>query len=175
MPIRVALQSVEEAELLLDNKQRYASIGRGVIVYVAFLGSINEEALKKALDMLLTANVFHHLEPDGTLTDQSTSLSNYPSADVLIVPQASLGGKLKGRNVQFHALVAKSEGSPLYDRFVKLMREARGIDLTTVDANGVPLPGQEMGPRGRVISGTWGNQQALQLKSRGPLTHVLDL
>ncbi|AAZ10729.1 D-Tyr-tRNA(Tyr) deacylase, putative [Trypanosoma equiperdum] len=175
MTVRVALQSIEKASLLLDNEQRYGSVGRGALIYIAFIGAVSEDALKNAVDVILTANVFHNLSSSDALPRSSDSLSSFPSADVLIVPQASLGGKLKGRNVQFHALVGKSEGELLYNQFCQLMRKARGVDSTTVDSNGVPLVGSAVGSSARVINGTWGNRQGLRLESQGPLTHVLDL
>jgi len=38
--------------------------------------------------------------------------------DVLVIPQATLGGKLKGKSVQYHGLVDKTLGEELFTMFV---------------------------------------------------------
>ncbi|KAG5468383.1 hypothetical protein LSCM1_02363 [Leishmania martiniquensis] len=186
MAIRVVLQAMDQAHLLVDNIDRYVRTGRGAIVYIAFLADgddtqITDEALRRSVDVLLQTKIFTHFSPEKMIS-RPQSLEECPEMDIVIVPQASLGGKLKGRSVQFHQLVDKAVGAALYDRFCHFVRIARGVDETSVDANGAPLKEQDA-PAGdgwikynsRVISGTFGNRQGLRLESEGPFTHVFDI
>ncbi|ESL08445.1 hypothetical protein TRSC58_03852 [Trypanosoma rangeli SC58] len=179
MTIRVLLQSIERGAILVDNVERYVSVGRGVVIYVAFLGDVNDAALEQAVAAIMSGVVVHRCLPENASTTSIVSLNDYRDADILVVPQASLGGKLKGHRVQFHALVEKSRGLWLYDRFCQLLRAARGIDASSVDANGVPvneaMGSLELPQGGLVINGTYGNRQGLKIESEGPMTHFLDL
>ncbi|KAG5467976.1 hypothetical protein LSCM4_01063 [Leishmania orientalis] len=186
MTIRVVLQAMDQAQLLVDNIEKYVRAGRGAIVYIAFLADgdgteITDEAVRHSVDILLQTKIFTHFSPEKMIT-RPQSLEECPEMDILIVPQASLGGKLKGRSVQFHQLVDKAVGAALYGRFCHFVRVARGVDETRVDANGAPL-NQEDAPNAggwikynsRVISGTFGNRQGLRFESEGPFTHAFDI
>ncbi|RNF20764.1 Chain A, Structural Analysis Of A Probable Eukaryotic D-Amino Acid Trna Deacylase [Trypanosoma conorhini] len=179
MTIRVLLQSIEKGAILVDNAERYVPVGRGVVIYVAFLGDVDDAALEQAVAALMSGILLRRSLPGGAPMTSTVSLNDCPDADILVVPQASLGGKLKGHRVQFHALVEKSRGLWLYDRFCQLLRAARGIDASSVDANGVAAKEAVASPAfpqgGRVINGTYGNRQGLKIESEGPLTHFLDL
>ena len=83
--------------------------------------------------------------------------------DVLIVPQATLGGRLKGKSMQYHANIDKDKGLQLYERFINTCRQ--------VLEQGVRTEGCEC----VVKYGTYGNLQVLQLDTNGPFTHVLEL
>ena len=83
--------------------------------------------------------------------------------DVLIVPQATLGGKLKGKAMQYHNNIDKDKGLELYEHFVETCR--RLLDESACAKE-----------RGCVVRcGTYGNLQVLQLNTNGPFTHVLEL
>ncbi|AYU82681.1 conserved hypothetical protein [Leishmania infantum JPCM5] len=186
MTIRVMLQAMDQGHLLVNNVDKYVRAGRGVMVYIAFLSDrdsapITDEALRHAVDVLLQTKIFTHFSPEKMI-NQPQSLEECPEMDILIVPQASLGGKVKGRSVQFHQLVAKGVGAALYDRFCHFVRVARGVDESRVDANGAPLnEGDAPKAEGwikynsRVISGTFGNRQGLRFESEGPFTHMFDI
>lgn len=91
------------------------------------------------------------------------SVSDLPG-DVLIVPQATLGGKAKGKAMQYHNNIGKEEGLQLYANFVslcerKLASSSRGegtVSATTVK------------------HGTYGNRQVLKLDTNGPYTHLVE-
>lgn len=84
--------------------------------------------------------------------------------NVLIVPQATLGGKMKGRSVQYHSNISKDEGRVFYEKFITLCEE-------TVQANSTNLPDS---PPKKVKHGTYGNRQVLSVETNGPFTHVFD-
>jgi len=79
--------------------------------------------------------------------------------DVLIVPQATLGGRVKGRSMQYHGNIDKQTGSQLYEQFVKLCREA--VEQTAKHCT--------------VHYGTYGNRQVLSMVTNGPYNHVIDI
>lgn len=187
MPVRVVLQAMDQASLLIDNDEQYIRTGRGVLVYVSFINSgdapVTEEDVKRAVNTVVQTKIFTHLCPERMLTTPQ-SLEDHPKMDILIVPQASLGGNLKGKTVQFHHLVNRAEGEKLYNAFCRHMRAARGIDNDAVDANGCPLVAVAGGPSsegdwvkydGRVYNGVFGNRQGLKLESDGPFAHTFDL
>ncbi|GET92403.1 hypothetical protein, conserved [Leishmania tarentolae] len=185
MPIRIVLQAMDQGHLLVNNVDKYVRTGRGVMVYIAFLSDkdgapITDEALRHAVNMLLQTKIFTHLSPEKMVT-RPQSLEECPEMDILIVPQASLGGKTKGHSVQFHQLVAKDVGAALYDRFCHFVRVARGVDESRVDINGASLDEDVPKAEGwikynsRVISGTFGNRQGLRFESEGPFTHMFDI
>ncbi|CAM38641.1 conserved hypothetical protein [Leishmania braziliensis MHOM/BR/75/M2904] len=186
MVIRVVLQAMSQGHLLVDNIDKYVHTGRGVMVYIAFISdgentSVTDEELRRGVDVLLQTKIFTHFSPEKMIT-RPLSLEECPEMDILIVPQASLGGKVKGRSVQFHQLVPKDVSAALYDRFCHFVRVARGVDETRVDANGASLSEEHVPEaaswikyNSRVISGTFGNRQGLRFETDGPFTHTFDI
>ncbi|KAM4777610.1 D-aminoacyl-tRNA deacylase 2 isoform 6-T6 [Cyanocitta cristata] len=82
--------------------------------------------------------------------------------DVLIIPQATLGGKPKGRRMQYHANIEKEKGLELYSQFVTLCEKELAANAKCVEAGVL------------VKHGTYGNRQVLKLDTNGPYTHVID-
>jgi len=118
------------------------------MMYVAFLDSshtqaneegaehgdhtaiFDDERLQKAVNTLLKTKIFTHFTPEQ-MNNQSQSLQDVPQMDLLVIPQASLAGKInkKGNSVQFHSLIKNKEtGESLYYRFVHFLRVARNVD-----------------------------------------------
>ncbi|KAM8916574.1 D-aminoacyl-tRNA deacylase 2-like isoform 5-T5 [Spinachia spinachia] len=81
------------------------------------------------------------------------SVSELPG-HLLIVPQATLGGKAKGRALQYHDNIGKEDGLRLYGAFVSLCEERLAA--------------------ASVKHGTYGNRQVLKLDTNGPYTHLMD-
>jgi len=79
--------------------------------------------------------------------------------DILIVPQATLGGRVKGRSMQYHGNVDKQTGSQLYEQFVGRCREAV----------------QQTAKQCTVHCGMYGIQQVLSMVTNGPYSHVVDI
>lgn len=213
--IRVVLQSMDQASILVDNENKYVRCGRGVLMYVAFLDAshtqANEESpehgdhaailddarLQKAVDTLLKTKIFTHFTPE-LMNNQAQRLADVPQMDLLVIPQASLAGKInkKGNSVQFHSLIKDKEMvESLYYRFVHFLRLARNLNEEEIDINGLPLHESHfvevddeghINPNhnhnvdwlkynGRVVCGTFGNRQGLKFSSDGPFTHSFDL
>lgn len=86
------------------------------------------------------------------------SVSELPGS-LLIVPQATLGGKAKGKGMQYHNNISKEEGLRLYSAFVSLCEK----ELMAASAAEVT-----------VKHGTYGNRQVLKLDTNGPYTHLME-
>jgi D-aminoacyl-tRNA deacylase len=103
----------------------------------------------------------YYINEDG----KACSIQDVP-CDVLIVPQASLAGKIKQKNVQYHSLIEKSEGEIIYSLFVELMKnsihEKSKFQLILIK-------------QGSLQSGVYGNRQGLKFNSEGPFTHTFEL
>ena len=78
--------------------------------------------------------------------------------DVLIIPQATLGGKTKGKVMQYHNNINKDEGLTLYQDFVSKIESL--------------MAGQE---KCIVQYGTYGKRQVFECVTNGPYTHLLEL
>lgn len=95
-----------------------------------------------------------------TATGKYTSVLELPGS-VLIVPQATLGGKPKGKGMQYHGNIGKDEGLKLYDSFVSLCQS----ELSAC---------QKTDTFTEVKRGTYGNRQVLKLDTNGPYTHLME-
>lgn len=90
-----------------------------------------------------------------------TSVLELPGS-VLIVPQATLGGKPKGRGMQYHGNIGKEDGQKLYASFVFHCEKELSLAVKCNEA------GTE------VRHGTYGNRQVLKLDTNGPYTHLME-
>ncbi|XP_064602046.1 D-aminoacyl-tRNA deacylase 2-like [Liolophura sinensis] len=159
---RVVLQQCLSARLQVQpqtetSEAKYVEIGRGLVIYLCFLKEATTETadkiVKTALNILLSSN------------DEEKLVSVLElQGDVLIVPQATLGGTLKGKRMQYHKNIDKESGRYLYERFVKLCSEAVSKHSGKRDES------REV----RVLHGTYGNRQVLKIDTNGPYTHMLE-
>jgi len=112
---------------------------------------------------------------------------------VLIVPQASLAGKPKSKDVQYHNLTNKDEGFELYKNFIQLFQQASENKVKTSSKQEESEPTEnkdnqiedkgkqpeENKPKEKVgafvvKNGTYGNRQGLKFSSGGPFTHLFE-
>ena len=98
------------------------------------------------------------------------------NGDLMLVPQASIGGKLKGKVIQYHANVAKDEGAELYHALVRTLKRSVTGERIPVEEGGEGS-GAADGAGGirRFAYGTYGNQQVLDMTSAGPFTHIIEI
>jgi len=82
--------------------------------------------------------------------------------DVLIIPQATLGGTLKGKVMQYHRNINKHDGANLYSKFVSLCQETLEKSELAREQNK------------SVKFGTYGNLQVFSTVTNGPFTHLLE-
>lgn len=129
-------------------------VGHGLIVYVCFMKGSTEETVDQMVKSLLNVRLS---EKDGKLV----SILDLPG-DVLIIPQATLGGNMKGKCMQYHKNIAKEDGLHLYLRFTSVCCDI--IQQNSKDSQGSNI----------VKNGTYGNRQVLSTITNGPFTHLLE-
>lgn len=91
-----------------------------------------------------------------------TSVVDLPG-DVLIIPQATLGGTVKGKVMQYHKNIAKDEGLLLYSEFVSIFKKTYERNEKCVSAGTI------------VRHGTYGNRQVFSCQTNGPYTHLIEI
>ncbi|XP_045143584.1 D-aminoacyl-tRNA deacylase 2 [Echinops telfairi] len=108
-----------------------------------------------------SVNTLLNVKLSETENGKRVSILDLPG-NILIVPQATLGGKVKGRNVQYHSNAGKEEGLELYSQFVTLCEQELAANSKCAEARVV------------VEHGTYGNKQVLKLDTDGPYTHLIE-
>ncbi|XP_068194458.1 D-aminoacyl-tRNA deacylase 2 isoform X1 [Antennarius striatus] len=132
----------------------FVQIDRGTVIYICFFKGATDDILPKMVSTLL------NLRLSESDSGKMVSVLELPGS-LLIVPQATLGGKCKGRAMQYHHNISKEDGLRLYGSFVALCE----AELTAVAsaASGT-----------QVKHGTYGNRQVLTLDTNGPYTHLME-
>lgn len=154
---RIVIQQCLKAKLKIkvaeeQNEPDFVEINRGIVLFVCFLNGASEDTVNKMATTALNVKLCE--TEDGGMV----SVLDLPG-DILIVPQACLGGRLKGKSFQYHGIINKNEGFNLYEIFIRKCEE---------------LIGQNEKSAGKVKYGTYGNRQVLNVETNGPYTHIID-
>ncbi|KAM6201989.1 D-aminoacyl-tRNA deacylase 2 [Rhynchocyon petersi] len=157
---RTLLQQCLRAQLQVrpadgDAAAQWVEVQRGLVIYVCFFKGADKDLLPKMVNTVLNVKL------SETENGKHVSILDLPG-DILIIPQATLGGKLKGRTMQYHTNSGKEEGLELYSQFVTLCEKELAANSKCSEA-GVA-----------VQHGTYGHRQVLKLDSGGPYTHLLE-
>eukprot|EP01104_Vermistella_antarctica_P016454 TRINITY_DN5596_c0_g1_i2.p1 TRINITY_DN5596_c0_g1~~TRINITY_DN5596_c0_g1_i2.p1 ORF type:complete len:156 (+),score=23.79 TRINITY_DN5596_c0_g1_i2:153-620(+) len=117
--VRVVVQQADDASLCVDDGDTWVNIERGTVFYVTFLKNATKDLVSGSVDKLLKTKL--HFDP---LTKRKACLFD-AGGSVLIIPQACLSGKIKGKGgqPQYHSQIDKVEGKVVYDHFVETFRE----------------------------------------------------
>ena len=129
------------------------SIDKGIVVYISFLKSATIESANRAANLALNIKLTH----DETTGKLQSALDT--ESDILVVPQACLGGKLKGKSFQYHNLLGKDVSHDLYQGFLDECKLRIALSNS----------------KGSFKHGTYGIRQVLRLETNGPFTHVIDV
>ncbi|XP_012323992.1 D-aminoacyl-tRNA deacylase 2 [Aotus nancymaae] len=157
---RALLQQCLHARLQIrpadgDAAAQWVEVQRGLVIYVCFFKGADKELLPKMVNTLLNVKL------SETENGKQVSILDLPG-NILIIPQATLGGRLKGRNMQYHSNSGKEEGFELYSQFVTLCEKEVAANSKCAEAGVV------------VEHGTYGNRQVLKLDTNGPYTHLIE-
>ncbi|XP_068016435.1 D-aminoacyl-tRNA deacylase 2 isoform X2 [Melanerpes formicivorus] len=157
---RALLQQCVSARLQVKppehgSEAEWVEIQRGLVIYICFFKGADEDLVPKIVSTLLSVKL------SETESGEYISVLDLPG-DVLIVPQATLGGKLKGRRMQYHANIEKEKGLELYAQFVTLCEKELAVNARCREAGVL------------VKHGTYGNRQVLKLDTNGPYTHLIE-
>ncbi|XP_014681679.1 PREDICTED: probable D-tyrosyl-tRNA(Tyr) deacylase 2 [Priapulus caudatus] len=160
---RVVVQQCLSAKLMVQppsddhaEEAKYVEIKRGVVLYISFLKGATENIVTKMVSSLLAVRL---CEPES---GKLVSVMDLPGS-ILIVPQACLGGKMKGKAIQYHDNLDKTEGRQLYDIFVSECTRMFSSSVVNHEASTTC-----------VRAGTYGNRQVLSINTNGPYTHIFD-
>ncbi|XP_061600400.1 D-aminoacyl-tRNA deacylase 2 [Cololabis saira] len=153
---RTVLQQCLSARLQVEPGEggaepRFVQIDRGMVIYVCFFKGATEDILPRMVSTLLNLRLCESSQ------GKMVSVLELPGS-VLVVPQATLGGKAKGRGMQYHGNIGKEDGQRLYAAFVSRCEQE-------LRAAGSELP---------LEHGTYGNRQVLKLDTNGPYTHLME-
>ncbi len=145
--MRVVLQRVARASVTVEGEV-VGSIGRGHLLLVGFRSGDAEGDLSWMADKVVGLRVF----PDegGRM---NRSLQDV-GGDLLVVSQFTLYGDVRrGRRPSFVDAAPPEEAEPLYDSFVRLLRDRA---------------------EGKVATGVFGAMMDVDLVNDGPVTLVLE-
>jgi len=154
---KVVIQQCLEASLKIAEEpclhsSSIVKIGRGIVIYVCFMKDASSETVEKMI------NTVAFVKLSKTDDNKLVSVLDLPGS-ILIVPQATLGGKLKGKRMQYHGNIEKTVGLALYKAFVE------GCKSILHKHNGNKVS---------VESGIYGNLQMLNIDTNGPYTHTIE-
>ncbi|XP_020343344.1 D-aminoacyl-tRNA deacylase 2 [Oncorhynchus kisutch] len=138
-----------------QSEAEWVEIDRGMVVYICFFKGATEEMIQKIVNTLLNLKL---CEADS---GKYVSVLDLPG-NILIVPQATLGGKAKGKGMQYHHNIGKEEGLQLYSNFVSLCEKELALSSNSSETGMI------------VKHGTYGNRQVLKLDTNGPYTHLME-
>ncbi|CAF1035778.1 unnamed protein product [Adineta ricciae] len=147
--VRCLLQQCTKATLRLQDDS-VVTINRGMVVFVAFIKDAQLDDVDKLAKEIATVKLCES-ENGGLKT-----IVDLPG-DLLIIPQATLGGRLNSHRFQYHHNINKDTGQEFYDRFVSNMR-----DLCSQNSNNV------------VHAGSYGIRQIYSSETNGPAMHIIE-
>lgn len=156
---RTVLQQCLQATLQVKpaeegSEAQYVQIGRGMVIYICFFKGATDEILPKMVSTLLNLRLCE------SSSGKTVSVLELPGS-LLIVPQATLGGRAKGKVMQYHNNINKEDGLRLYSAFVALCEK----ELSSSAASNADVT---------LKHGTYGNRQVLTLDTNGPYTHLME-
>ena len=124
--IRVAVQRVNSASLLVDNEDEWISMDAGVIVYLSFTSDCTTEDVPKAASLISNLPV----ATKGNWGDGSKpkSLRDFAKAGesigLMIIPRAGMVSKIKGKSLQYQRQAPRSSSELFYQHFCQEMIRA---------------------------------------------------
>ncbi|KAI5102212.1 putative D-tyrosyl-tRNA(Tyr) deacylase 2 [Silurus meridionalis] len=138
-----------------DADSEWVEIHEGMVIYVCFYKGATEKIIPKMVNTLLNTTFF------PVSMGRHVSVMELPGS-VMIIPQDTMTGVVKGNRVQHHDVIEVWKGPFLYRQFVSQCEKEVAASTKCTEAGVV------------VRHGVYGNMQALYLNSNTPLTHVLE-
>jgi D-tyrosyl-tRNA(Tyr) deacylase len=145
--MRVVIQRVAKSMVTIDGIVK-ASIGQGVLILAGFTADDSREDIEWIAAKIVRLRIF----------DDAHGVMNLPVTDIngelLIVSQFTLHARTrKGNRPSYTDAAPPEKAIPLYNSFVQILEEA--------------LPG-------RVSTGRFGAEMAVELINDGPVTIIID-
>ncbi|XP_052275129.1 D-aminoacyl-tRNA deacylase 2-like [Dreissena polymorpha] len=155
---RVVLQQCLSARLMIQpasEGKEAEYIERGMVVYVCYLQGSAEEIISEIASSILNARL------SETDTGRLVSILDL-HGDILIIPQATLGGNLKCKGMQYHRNSDKEDG--LKNCIISVLhcwKEQFKIRLQSAIKTSVKY-------------GTYGNRLVFSMETNGQYTRYLE-
>jgi D-Tyr-tRNAtyr deacylase/predicted esterase len=156
LSFRAVVMRCDSCSLLVDNKDEWVHIGPGFIIGLCFLKGASAQGgtVRKAVQTFLSMPIGEKEgQGAGKLAGTPCTIAEAGANEVMVVPQASLAGKMKNKRMQYHNACKKDLGEELYHDFCEVM--AKELEV--------------------VKHGTYGNTQGLKLSAAcGPFTSYFE-
>jgi len=147
--VRVVLQRVARAAVLVNGKT-VGAIARGYLVLAGFSPSDTDASLEWMADKILGLRVFG--DDEGKMNRDLADVQG----GVLVVSQFTLyGDASKGRRPSFIDAAPPDVAIPLYEKFVRILRQKSGGNIP-------------------IETGEFGAMMDVELVNDGPVTLILE-
>ncbi|CAF1150634.1 unnamed protein product [Rotaria magnacalcarata] len=146
--VRSLLQQCTKATLRLQDESE-VTINRGMVIFVAFLKDAQLDDVIKLAKEIGTVRLCESENGLKTIVDLP--------GDLLIIPQATLGGRLNGHRFQYHSNINKDAGLEFYDKFVAILRELCSQNKDNI-----------------IHAGSYGIRQIYSCETNGPAMHIIE-
>lgn len=141
-------------------------INRGMVIFVAFLkdaqlDDVEKLGMKTLQKVLFYSHLINLAKEIATVRlceseNGSKTIVDLPG-DLLIIPQATLGGRLNSHRFQYHYNISKETGQEFYDKLVAKLREFCSQNKDNV-----------------VHAGSYGIRQIYSSETNGPAMHIIE-
>ena len=181
MPIRIILQRIKSAQLLIngksfreDNERKEEDVwikcGEGSLIYIAFLRGTTDEEIKCLINKIFSNPLFRTIRNSSKKHEMKCDNDTKNETDILIVPQFSLGGKLKSgkQGAQYNSSEKPDIARVHYQSFCEGLRKKN-------EQNQINKKQREKNLNVNLYCGVFGNRQGLKIESDGPFTHSFDI
>lgn len=152
LSFRAVVMRCDACSLLVDNKDEWIHIGPGFVIGLCFLkgASADGDTVRKAVQTFLSLPIGEKEgQGSGKLAGTPCTIAQARANEIMVVPQASLAGKVKNKRMQYHNACNKNLGEELYRDFAAMLAQELEV----------------------VKHGTYGNTQGLKFSSAcGPFT-----
>jgi len=146
--MRAIIQRVERASVTLRETGEKRAIGRGFAVLLGITNGDTESDAAYLADRILGIRILG--DDAGKM---NLSLTDVPGAELLVISQFTLyGDATTGRRPSFTAAARPDVAVPLYEHFVRLLRQS-------------PIPTK---------TGEFGADMLVEIHNDGPVTMILD-
>lgn len=152
LSFRAVVMRCDACSLLVDNNDEWVHTGPGFVVGLCFLkgASAQGDTVRKAVQTFISLPIGEReAQGSGKLAGTPCTIAQAGANEIMVVPQASLAGKMKNKRMQYHNACKKDLGEELYQNFAAMLAQELEV----------------------VKHGTYGNTQGLKFSSVcGPFT-----
>eukprot|EP00938_MAST-03A_sp_MAST-3A-sp1_P005866 g5866.t1 len=126
--IKVVVQRVNKASLLMDNEKKWEETRlRALVFYVSFTKTCTEKDCERVAKNLMHLPVMTLGKwGDGSSTKSVATLCkehDVAPLEIIVIPQAGLTSRYSSKRLQYHSQMPKSEGAAMYKYMCEMMEQ----------------------------------------------------